>query len=67
MNENEMPHATGERLIRVREVLASVGLGKTTLYKLMKDGEFPRPRRVRNVSLWLESEVQGWIRAIGRR
>ncbi|WP_404995912.1 helix-turn-helix transcriptional regulator [Burkholderia cepacia] len=25
-----------------------VGLGKTTIYDMMKEGSFPRPRRVRN-------------------
>ncbi|WP_431822482.1 helix-turn-helix transcriptional regulator [Burkholderia sp. F1] len=44
-----------------------VGLGKTTIYDMMKDGSFPRPRRVRNLSLWAETEVQAWIRSITSR
>ncbi|MGU7780431.1 helix-turn-helix transcriptional regulator [Burkholderia sp. PU8-34] len=53
-----------ERLLRLPTVLEMVGLGKTTIYDMMKSGDFPKPRRVRNLSLWVESEVQGWIRAI---
>ncbi|WP_269138101.1 helix-turn-helix transcriptional regulator [Burkholderia cepacia] len=53
-----------ERLLRLPTVLEMVGLGKTTIYDMMKAGEFPKPRRVRNLSLWVESEVQGWIREI---
>ncbi|WP_080287862.1 AlpA family phage regulatory protein [Burkholderia cenocepacia] len=41
-----------------------VGLGKTTIYDMMKEGSFPRPRRVRNLSLWVETEVQAWIRSV---
>ncbi|WP_407646394.1 helix-turn-helix transcriptional regulator [Burkholderia cepacia] len=44
-----------------------VGLGKTTIYDMMKEGSFPRPRRVRNLSLWAETEVQAWIRSITSR
>ncbi|MBO1853998.1 AlpA family phage regulatory protein [Burkholderia cenocepacia] len=53
-----------ERLLRLPDVLDMVGLGKTTIYDMMKHGDFPRPRRVRNLSLWVESEVQDWIRTI---
>ncbi|RQZ14053.1 AlpA family phage regulatory protein [Burkholderia sp. Bp9031] len=53
-----------ERLLRLRQVLEMVGLGKTTIYAMMKDGTFPRPRHVRGLSLWVESEVQGWISSV---
>lgn len=56
--------SAGERLIRLPQVLALVGLGKTTIYALMKDGEFPQPRKVRHLSLWVESEVQAWIASV---
>ncbi|WP_204371280.1 helix-turn-helix transcriptional regulator [Burkholderia cenocepacia] len=55
---------TTERLLRLPTVLDMVGLGKTTIYDMMKEGSFPRPRRVRNLSLWAETEVQAWIRSI---
>lgn len=50
-----------ERLLRLPQVLDTVGLGKTLLYELVKDGAFPRPRKVRHLSVWVESEVQTWI------
>jgi prophage regulatory protein len=53
-----------ERLLRLPQVLGMVGVGKTLLYQLVKDGEFPRPRKVRHLSLWPESEVQQWVRAV---
>ncbi|RQR94799.1 AlpA family phage regulatory protein [Burkholderia sp. Bp8977] len=51
-------------MLRLPTVLDMVGLGKTTVYDMMKHGAFPKPRRVRNLSLWVESEVQDWIRKI---
>ncbi|WP_107314296.1 helix-turn-helix transcriptional regulator [Burkholderia metallica] len=55
---------TTERLLRLPTVIGMVGLGKTTIYDMMKQGSFPKPRRVRNLSLWAETEVQAWIRSI---
>ncbi|WP_221623294.1 helix-turn-helix transcriptional regulator [Burkholderia seminalis] len=55
---------TSERLLRLPTVIGMVGLGKTTIYDMMKEGSFPNPRRVRNLSLWVETEVQAWIRSI---
>ena len=53
-----------ERLLRLPQVLDMIGLGKTTVYAMIKDGTFPQPRKIRNVSLWVDSEVQEWIRSI---
>lgn len=57
-------HIPGERLLRLPQVLETVGLGKTLLYELMKTGEFPQPRKVRHLSLWPESEIQQWVRTV---
>lgn len=66
MTDSERPRA-GERLIRVREVLEKVGLGKTTVYALIKAGEFPQPRKVGHASLWVESEIEGWVRNVAEQ
>ncbi|ALX12440.1 hypothetical protein P350_13270 [Burkholderia cepacia JBK9] len=60
----ETARSVDERLIRLPHVLAMVGLGKTMLYSLVRDGEFPRPRKVRHAALWFESEVEEWIRSV---
>lgn len=50
------------RVIKLKDVLSKTGLGKTTLYALLKQSQFPKP-----VSLglravgWLESEIEAWI------
>jgi prophage regulatory protein len=65
-NVSSLPNSAGtpstmERLIRLPQVLDMVGLGKTTIYAMVKDGEFPEPRKIRHLSVWVESEIQAWI------
>jgi predicted DNA-binding transcriptional regulator AlpA len=42
-------------------VLAKVGLSYTTVWQMMRRGEFPRARQVADRSKWLASEVDAWI------
>ncbi len=52
----------GERLLRLREVKARTGLGKTSIYAYEKRGEFPRRVRIGPLlSGWVASEVDAWI------
>ena len=50
------------RVIKLKEVLAKTGLGKTTLYALLKQSQFPHPISLglRAVG-WIESEIEAWI------
>ena len=50
------------RILKLKEVLNRTGLGKTTLYALICNGDFPQqiPLGLRAVG-WLESEVDAWI------
>ncbi len=51
-----------ERILRRPEVEAATGLGRSVIYSLMADGEFPQqvPLHGRTVG-WVASEVQSWI------
>lgn len=52
-----------DRFIRVGDVSAMVGLGKTTIYKYVAEGRFPAPVALGgNRVAWLESEVSNWMR-----
>ena len=50
------------RILKLKDVLTRTGLGKTTLYMLISNGDFPQqiPLGLRAVG-WLESEVDAWI------
>jgi len=50
-----------ERFLRLPEVMETVGFRRTAIYDKITRGEFPAPVKLGNVSVWLASEVNGWI------
>lgn len=51
-----------ERILRLREVVDTTRLSRTTIYTLVQNGEFPRPLRLSSrASGWLLSEIQEWL------
>lgn len=52
------------RIIRLSEVLANTGLARSTVYKYVADGSFPKPVSLGDRAVgWVESEVQEWVLA----
>lgn len=53
-----------KRLLRLRDVSRLVGLGRSSIYRLVNLGLFPAPRKLgaRSVA-WLDGEVESWIDA----
>lgn len=50
------------RIIRLKEVVKMTGLGRSTVYKYIAEGTFPKPVSLGDRCVgWLESEVLGWI------
>ncbi len=68
-------HTPQKRFIRLPEVLTRTGYGRTTIYRKMEDGSFPRSVKLggpledpnafdcRAVA-WIEDEVEQWIESI---
>lgn len=51
-----------ERLLRLNEVTKKVGLGSSTIYRLMNEGKFPRAIQIGENSVrWLSSDIKKWI------
>lgn len=50
-----------QRLLRLPQVKAMVGLGTTAIYDKIKKGEFPPQIKLGRLSGWVEAEVQAWI------
>jgi len=52
------------RFLRFPTVRARTGLSRTTIWRLERQGDFPRHRRIsRNAVAWAEHEVDNWIRS----
>ena len=73
MNKNsQTTPKTKHRFIRLNEVLSRTGYARTSIYRKMEDGEFPKsvklggPHKdpsvfdIRAVA-WIEDEVEQWI------
>jgi len=53
------------RMLTLKEVLAAVPVGRTTLYRLEKSGRFPASRYVSaGRRLWFADEVAEWQTAL---
>ena len=50
------------RLIRLKEVQHRVGLGRSTIYRWMSEGKFPKPVQLGGYAVaWAEDEVERWV------
>ena len=51
-----------ERLLTIHGVCDQAGVRTSYIYERMKEGKFPKSIRVGRRAMWLQSEIQGWIR-----
>ena len=68
-------HTPQKRFIRLPEVLTRTGYGRTSIYRKMEDGSFPRSVKLGGPPIdpnvfdsraiaWIEDEVEQWIESI---
>ena len=53
----------GARVLRFKQVAALVGLGKSSIYRKVQEGTFPKPIKLGSAraSGWISTEVYDWI------
>ncbi|MBV7515874.1 AlpA family transcriptional regulator [Pseudomonas sp. PDM25] len=52
------------RIIRLKDVIDSTGLARSTIYKYIADSTFPKPVSLGERCVgWVEGEVHDWILA----
>ncbi|KWV94503.1 hypothetical protein ASS64_09360 [Erythrobacter sp. AP23] len=51
-----------KRVLRIKEVRHKTGLGRSTIYRWMDEGRFPKPVHLgaRSVA-WIEHEIDQWL------
>ena len=53
------------RLLRLPEVMARVGMKRSAIYQRMSEGRFPKSRSLGpKCAVWVEAEIDDWIRGI---
>lgn len=54
---------TSNRFLRLNAVLDKTGLSRSTLYRKIEDGTFPRQITIgARCVAWLESDIEEWMR-----
>lgn len=54
--------SSAERLMRLPEVIQTVGRSRTSIYYDVKEGLFPEPLKIgRRAIAWKESDIRNWI------
>ena len=49
-------------LMRLPQVIAATGLSRSTIYKMIKAGEFPRPMKLGGkINDWRGKDISNWI------
>lgn len=50
------------RVIRLKEVIHRTGLGRSTIYRWMGEGKFPKAVKLGGHSVaWVEQEIDRWL------
>ena len=50
-----------DQLVDMRFITKLTGLTDKWFYKLIRDGQFPKPIKLGRSSRWLRSEVKDWL------
>lgn len=51
-----------DKFLRLPQVKSKVGIGRTTIYEKIKQGQFPKPIALGPQSVaWIESEISEWM------
>ena len=54
-----------DRLLRLRDVERITGMSRASIYRLMQDGDFPRPVKIGSTAIkWKQSDIAAWIESL---
>lgn len=54
-------NVTTGKYLRLPDVKAETGLGKTSIYQLIREGQFPKPVKISSRAVaWREGAIEAW-------
>jgi len=56
----EVEQPVGKLAYRLPELIKMLGISKPSIYRLIKDNQFPKPVKLGNSSVWPTSTVHLW-------
>lgn len=60
-NLNSIPDLMNDKLVDMVFITEFTGLSNKWFYKLIQEGEFPKPIKLGRSSRWLQSEIETWM------
>lgn len=61
MTTTATPGLLSDKMVNMVFITEFTGLSDKWFYKLIQDGEFPKPIKLGRSSRWLKSEVEQWM------
>lgn len=62
MQSIDNPPDSFTSILRLKDVVKRVRLGKTSIYKLVKENKFPKPVQLSDRAVgWSSEDIQQWI------
>ena len=61
INTTTAPSPLDEPLVDMKEITKFTGLTDKWFYKLIQEGQFPKPIKLGRSSRWQKSEVEAWL------
>ncbi len=58
------PNTREIKLLRMVDVESRLGVSYPTIYRLIRKGEFPKPAKIGNASVWSEKDVNDYLSRI---
>ena len=52
------------KILRIKQVIERINLSKTTIYRLIRKNQFPKPINLSHASVgWLEDDINEWVQS----
>ena len=51
-----------DKLLTEKQVSEIVGFKKTKLFQMIKDGQFPPPKKYERSNRWFKSDIEQWLK-----
>ncbi|SAE33041.1 phage transcriptional regulator AlpA [Enterobacter cloacae] len=61
MTDTTPRNLLSDKMVDMAFITAFSGLSDKWFYKLIQDGQFPKPIKMGRSSRWLRSEVEAWV------
>ncbi|HGS5939273.1 TPA: helix-turn-helix transcriptional regulator [Klebsiella pneumoniae] len=60
--QNNNSSLLNDSMVDMKFITKFTGLTDKWFYKLIQDGEFPKPIKLGRSSRWMQSEVENWVK-----